>query len=52
VTEDLITDLSQMSGHFVIGGDTALIHGSKSSDAKQLGRELGVHYVLQGSVRR
>jgi TolB-like protein/Tfp pilus assembly protein PilF len=52
ITEDLTTDLSQMFGHFVIGGGTALIHDSKSADAKQLGRELGVHYVLQGSVRR
>jgi adenylate cyclase len=52
ITEDLATDLSQMSGHFVIGGSTALIYDSKSADAKQLGRELGVHYVLQGSVRR
>src|SRR5215469_4227227 len=47
ISEDLITDLSQRSGHFAIGGRAALIYNGKSADAKQLGRELGVHYVLQ-----
>ena len=53
ITEDLTTDLSQMCGHFVIGGSAVLMCESKSgSDANELGRELGFHYVLQGSVRR
>jgi TolB-like protein len=51
-TEDLTTDLSQISGHFVIASSTAFTYDGKSANAKQLGRELGVHYVLQGSVRR
>jgi adenylate cyclase len=52
ITEDLTTDLSQISGHLVIASGPAFAHEGKSADAKQLGRELGVHYVLQGSVRR
>jgi adenylate cyclase len=52
VTEDLTTDLSQISGHFVIAGSTAFTYAGKSVDVKQLGRELGVRYVIEGSVRR
>ncbi len=52
ITEDLTTDLSRISGSFVIARNTAFTYKGKSIDVKQLGRELGVHYVLEGSVRR
>ena len=52
ITADLTTDLSQISGHSVIASGTAFTYDGKSVDAKQLERELGVRYVLQGSVRR
>jgi len=52
ITDDLTTDLSRISGSFVIARNTAFIYKGKSVDAKQIGRELGVRYVLEGSVRR
>ena len=52
ITEDLTTDLSRIAGSFVIARNTAFTYKGKSIDVKQLGRELGVHYVLEGSVRR
>jgi TolB-like protein len=52
ITEDLTTDLSRISGMFVISRNTAFTYGSKPADTKQIGRELGVRYVLEGSVRR
>jgi TolB-like protein/DNA-binding winged helix-turn-helix (wHTH) protein len=52
ITEDLTTDLSRMSESFVISRNTAFNYRGKSIDAKQIGRELGVRYVLEGSVRR
>ncbi len=52
VTEDLTTDLSRISGSFVISRNTALTYRNKPVDTKQIGRELGVRYVLEGSVRR
>ena len=52
VTESLTTDLSRISGAFVIGRSTALSYKSKSPDLKQIGRELNVRYVLEGSVQR
>jgi TolB-like protein/Tfp pilus assembly protein PilF len=52
MTEDLTTDLSRMSGMFVISRNTAFTYRNKAVDTKQTGRELGVHYVLEGSVRR
>src|SRR3954454_24115771 len=52
ITEDLTTDLSRMSDSFVISRNTAFTYKSKPLDAKQIGRELGVRYVLEGSVRR
>jgi TolB-like protein len=51
ITEDLTTDLSKISEHFVIASSMAFTYAGKSADVKQLGRELGVHYALQGSVR-
>jgi len=52
ITEDLTTDLSRISGSFVIARNTAFTYKDKAIEAKQIGRELGVRYVLEGSVRR
>ena len=52
ITDDLTTDLSRISGSFVIARSTAFTYKGKAVDAKQIGRELGVRYVLEGSVRR
>ena len=52
VTEDLTTDLSRMAGTLVISADTALTYRTKPVDAKQIGRELGVRYVVEGSLER
>jgi adenylate cyclase len=52
ITDDLTTDLSRISGSFVIARNTAFTYKGKSVDVKKVGRELGVHYVLEGSVRR
>ena len=52
ITEDLTTDLSHLDGSFVIARDTAFTYKGKPVDAKQIGRELGVRYLLEGSVRR
>jgi TolB-like protein len=52
ITDDLTTDLSRISGSFVIARSTAFTYKGKAVEAKQVGRELGVRYVLEGSVRR
>jgi adenylate cyclase len=52
VTGDLTTDLSRIAGSFVISANTAFTYRGKAVDAKQIGRELGVRYVLEGSVQR
>jgi class 3 adenylate cyclase/TolB-like protein/Tfp pilus assembly protein PilF len=52
ITEDLTTDLSRIAGSFVIAHNTAFAYRGKSVDVRQLGRDLGVRYVLEGSVRR
>jgi TolB-like protein/class 3 adenylate cyclase len=52
VTEDLTTDLSRLAGSFVISRNTAFTFKGKAVDARQIGRELRVRYVLEGSVRR
>jgi TolB-like protein len=52
VTESLTTDLSRVSGAFVIARNTAFTFKGKPVDAKRLGRELNVRYVLEGSVQR
>jgi adenylate cyclase len=52
VTEDLTTDLSRLSGMLVISHNTAATYRNKPVDTKLIGRELGVRYVLEGSVRR
>ncbi len=52
VTESLTTDLSRIRGSFVIGRNTAFTYKGKAVDLKQIGRELNVRYVLEGSVQR
>ncbi|HEY5204454.1 MAG TPA: adenylate/guanylate cyclase domain-containing protein [Roseiarcus sp.] len=52
VTESLTTDLSRIGGAFVIGRSTAFAYKGKTVDLKQIGRELNVRYVLEGSVQR
>jgi len=52
ITEDLTTDLSRIAGMFVISRNTAFTYRNKSADTRQIGRELGIRYVLEGSVRR
>jgi TolB-like protein/Tfp pilus assembly protein PilF len=52
ITEDLTTDLSRIPDMFVISRNTAFTYRGKRVDTKQVGRELGVRYVLEGSVRR
>lgn len=52
ITDDLTTDLSRISGSFVIARNTAFTYKDKPTDTRQIGRELGVRYALEGSVRR
>ncbi len=52
ITEDLTTDLSRVAPMFVISHRTAFSYSDNAADAKQIGRELGVRYVVGGSVRR
>src|SRR6202162_3148937 len=49
ITEGLTTDLSRISGTFVIARSTAFTYKGKPADVKQIGRDLGVRYVLEGS---
>ncbi|HLN11477.1 MAG TPA: hypothetical protein VK281_21335, partial [Xanthobacteraceae bacterium] len=51
ITEGLTTDLSRLPGAFVIARNTAFTYRDKARDARQIGRELGVRYVLEGSVQ-
>lgn len=52
ITEDVITDLSKVSGLFVVARHTAFIYKGKPVKVQQVGRELGVGFVLEGSVRK
>jgi adenylate cyclase len=52
VTENLTTELSRIRDSFVIARNTAFTFKGKSVDAKEIGKELGVRYVLEGSVQR
>jgi adenylate cyclase len=51
ISEDLTTDLSRIAGMAVIARTTAFAYRDKSVDARQIGRELNVRYVLEGSIR-
>ena len=52
ITEDLTTDLSRLAGYSIISRNTAFTYRTRPSDTKQIGRELAVRYVLEGSVQR
>nr|WP_244426029.1 tetratricopeptide repeat protein [Sinorhizobium fredii] len=52
ITEDIITDLSKVSGLFVIARNSSFAYKGKTPDIRKVSRELGVRYVLEGSVRR
>jgi adenylate cyclase len=52
ITENLTTDLSRIRKSFVIAPRTALTYRGKSIDAREVGKELGVRYVVEGSVQR
>jgi TolB-like protein len=52
ITDDLTTDLSRISGGFVIARSTAFTYKGQAIDIRQIGRDLGVRYVLEGSIRR
>ena len=52
ITENLTTELSRVRDSFVIARNTAFTYKGKSVDAKEIGNELGVRYVLEGSVQR
>jgi adenylate cyclase len=52
VTDDLTTDLSRLSDTLVIARATAFTYKGKAVDAREIGREFGVHYMLEGSVGR
>ena len=52
VTESLTTDLSRMRGAVVIARNTAFAYKGRPIDAKAMGRELNVRYMLEGSVQR
>jgi TolB-like protein len=52
ITESLTTDLSRIAGSFVIARNSAFSYKGKSPDVRQIGRELNIRYVLEGSVQR
>jgi len=52
ITEDLITDLSKLAGLLVIARNSTFTYKGRAHDVRQVGRELGVSHVLEGSVRR
>ena len=52
ITDNLTTDLSRIRNSFVIASTTAFTYRGKTVDAKEIGKELGVRYVLEGSVQR
>ena len=52
ITRNLTNDLSRIDGLFIISPNTAFAFKGKAIDARQIGKELGVRYVLEGSVQR
>jgi adenylate cyclase len=52
ITEDIITELSRFHSLFVIARNSSFSYKGKSPDVRQVGRDLGVRYVLEGSIRR
>ncbi len=52
ITEDIITDVSRISGLFVIARNSCFTYKNQSVDIKDVGKRFGVRHVLEGSVRR
>jgi adenylate cyclase len=52
MTEDLITDLSKVSGLFVIARNSSFVYKGRSVKVQEIGRDLGVRFVLEGSIRK
>lgn len=52
ISEDITTELSRFAGLFVISPDSANFYDSKQKSVRQIGRELGIRYVLTGSMQR
>ena len=52
ITEDITTDLSQISGLFVISHNSSLSYKGTHTKIKQIGQELGARYILEGSIRK
>src|SRR5260370_1380724 len=52
ITEEITTALARLRGFFVIARNSAFTYKGRTVDVKQIGRELGVRYVLEGSVQR
>jgi adenylate cyclase len=52
MVEEIITALSRMRWLFVIARNSTFAYKGRAADIKQIGRELGVHYILEGSVRK
>ena len=52
VVEDIIVAMSRMSGLFVIARNSSFMYKGRAVDVKQVGQELGVRYVLEGSLRK
>ncbi len=52
MTEDLITDLSKVSGLFVIARNSSFAYKGKATKVQDIGRDLGVRFVLEGSIRK
>ena len=52
MSEDIITALSRFKALFVIARNSSFTYKGRAVDAKQIGRELGVRYILEGSVRK
>jgi TolB-like protein/DNA-binding winged helix-turn-helix (wHTH) protein len=52
ITYDLITDLSKISGLKVIARNSAFVYKGKQTDVREIARQLGVRFVLEGSVRK
>jgi TolB-like protein/class 3 adenylate cyclase len=52
LTEDIITDISNVPGFFVIARNSTFAYKGKSTDVRQIARDLGVKYILEGSARR
>ena len=52
ITEDIITGVSKLRWFFVIARNSSFVYRGKAVDVKRIARELGVRYVLEGSVRK